>query len=119
MLGAVAMVLVQDMDRALRFYRDMLGLRVAFETEESALFEEQIGLMRSGEALPEDNMQFNSVMITLFVDDVEAAFAELTQRGVAFLVPPTRQAGTVLASCRDTEGNLVQLMQQANAGTQL
>ena len=34
-----AMVLVQDMDRAIRFYRDILGFQVMFEEEDWAVFD--------------------------------------------------------------------------------
>jgi hypothetical protein len=48
----------------------------------------------------------------LFVDDVRAVFNELTGKGVAFFLPPTTESGTTFATLRDTEGNLVQIMQQ-------
>jgi predicted enzyme related to lactoylglutathione lyase len=107
------MVLVQDMDRAVRFYRDVLGFRLQAEQEDWAIFEERVGLMLSPEPLPLDNMSLNAVMITLNVDDVHAAFHELVQKGVAFLVGPTDVGGAIVASFRDSEGNLMQMLQQA------
>ncbi len=107
-----AMVLVQDMDRAVRFYRDALGFRVQFEEEDWAVFEENVGLMVSPEPLPQDNVSVNAVMVTLEVEDAHAAFHELTEKGVAFLVAPTDVGGAIIASFRDTEGNLLQLVQQ-------
>ena len=106
-----AMVLVQDMDRAIRFYRDLLGFRLQAEQEDWAMFEERVGLMLSPEPLPLDNMSLNAVMITLYVDDVHAAYQELVQKGVAFLVGPTDVGGAIVASFRDTEGNLLQMLQ--------
>ena len=105
------MVLVQDMDRALRFYRDTLGFTVHFEEEDWAIFEERVGLMLSPEPLPQDNLNLNSVMLTLNVDDVHAAYHELIAKGVAFLVGPTDVGGAIVASFRDTEGNILQLIQ--------
>ncbi len=109
------MVLVQDMDRAIRFYRDVLGFQVLFEEEDWVLFQENLGLMVSPEPLPQDNLRMNAVMVTLEVQDANAAYSELTQQGVAFLVAPTDVGGAIAASFRDTEGNLLQLIQQTGA----
>lgn len=109
--GVVAMALVQDIERALRFYRDLLGFTVQEEQEDWVLFNEGVGLSVSPEPLPDLNVSLNAVQITLLVDDVEAAYAELTQKGVAFFLPPTDAGGAIFASFRDTENNLLQLMQ--------
>jgi predicted enzyme related to lactoylglutathione lyase len=109
--SVTAMVLVQEMDRALRFYRDTLGLTVHLEQEDWAVFAEGVGLMLSPEPLPQDNISLNAVMITLNVDDVHGAYHELVQQGVAFLVGPTDVGGAIVASFRDTEGNLLQLVE--------
>jgi predicted enzyme related to lactoylglutathione lyase len=106
-----AMVLVQDMDRAMRFYRDTLGFEVQFEEVDWALFTENVGLMVSPEPLPQDNFNLNAVMITLNVDDVHTAYHELIEKGVAFLVGPTDVGGAIIASFRDSEGNILQLVQ--------
>jgi len=105
------MVLVQDIDRALRFYRDLLGFTVQFEEEDWVVFEQGVGLMLSPEPLPQDNMNLNAMSLSLYVDDVQAAYGELIDRGVAFLVVPTDLGGAMVASFRDTEGNLIQLLQ--------
>ena len=105
------MALVQDMDRALRFYRDTLGFRLQYEEEDWAVFEENVGLMLSPEPLPQDNVNLNALILTLQVPDVRAAFNELTGKGVAFLVTPTDVGGAVSATFRDSEGNLIQLLE--------
>jgi predicted enzyme related to lactoylglutathione lyase len=104
-------VLVQDMDRALRFYRDTLGLTIRMEQEDWALFCEGVGLMLSPEPLPQDNFSLNAVMISLSVEDVHAAYHELIDKGVAFFVGPTDVGGAVVASFRDSEGNILQMIQ--------
>jgi predicted enzyme related to lactoylglutathione lyase len=105
------MVLVQDMDRALRFYRDVLGFTVQLEQEDWAVFAERVGLMLSPEPLPPDNLSLNAVMLTLRVDDAHRAYHELIGKGVAFLVAPTDVGGAIIASFRDSEGNILQLLQ--------
>ena len=109
--GVMAMVLVHDIDRALRFYRDTLGFTVSDETEDWVVFNEGVGLQVSPEPVPELSLAINAVQVTIQVEDVEAAFTELTKKGVAFFLPPTSAAGAVFATFRDTENNLVQLMQ--------
>lgn len=108
--GVIAMVLVHDIDRALRFYRDILGLTVQEEQEDWVVFNEGIGLAVSPEPLPEVNLNLNSVMVTLLTPDVEAAYSELTSRGVAFVMAPARMGGASVAAFRDTENNVLQLM---------
>ncbi len=109
--GVMAMVLVNDIERALRFYRDVLGFTVQEEEEGWALFVEGVGLRVSPEPLPELNLNLNAVMLTLVVPDVEAVFKELTAKGVAFFTPPASEGSAKFAAFRDTENNLVQLMQ--------
>ena len=105
------MVLVQDIERALRFYRDTLGFTVQDEQEDLVIFNEGVGLMTSPEPLPEVILNLNAVMVTLMVEDIHTAFAELTQHGVAFFYPPTESGGVTFAAFRDTENNVLQLMQ--------
>jgi predicted enzyme related to lactoylglutathione lyase len=105
------MVLVLDIDRALRFYRDRLGFTVQFEEEDWVVFEQGVGLMLSPEPLPQDNIFLNAISLSLYVEDISAAYGELIDHGVAFLVVPTDVGGATVASFRDTEGNLIQLLQ--------
>jgi predicted enzyme related to lactoylglutathione lyase len=109
--GVMAMVLVDDIDRATRFYRDMLGFTVQMEAEEWVIFEQGVGLHVSPEPLPEINRNVNTVMLTLVVESVQNAFNELTKKGVAFFLPPIAEGGATFATFRDTENNLIQLMQ--------
>lgn len=113
--GVMAMVMVQDIERALRFYRDVLGFTVREEQEEWVVFHEGVGLSLSPEPIPEVHVAINAVMVTLMVDDVRSAFAELTGKGVPFFLPPTDDGSATFAAFRDTENNLVQLMQMRAA----
>jgi predicted enzyme related to lactoylglutathione lyase len=107
----IVTILVQDLDRAIHFYRDLLGFTVAFEQEDWAVFVERVGLMLAPEPLPQENLNLNAVTVTLMVNDAHAAYHELIAKGVAFLVGPTDVGGAVVASFRDTEGNLLQLVE--------
>ncbi len=107
----MATVLVQDIERALRFYRDVLGFTVEEEQEDWVVFHEGVGLQVAPEPLPEVNLNLNAVLVTLLVEDVEAAYHELTAKGVAFFLTPTDAGGAKLATFRDTESNLLQIME--------
>ena len=111
--GVMAMVMVQDIERALRFYRDTLGFTVQEEQEDWVFFAEGVGLQRAPEPLPEVAFNVNAVVVTLFVEDVAQCFAELTGKGVAFFLAPTNEGGVTVATFRDTESNLLQLLQFA------
>ena len=109
--GVMATVLVNDIERAIRFYRDLLGFTIEDEAEEWVVFAEGVGLRVAPLPLPELNSGLNGVTLTILIDDVRAAFDELTRAGVAFFAPPTEADGGVFATLRDSEGNFVQLTQ--------
>ena len=109
--GVMAVVMVQDIERALRFYRDMLGFTVQDEQEDWVVFNEGVSLGLAPEPLPEASLALNSVIVTLIVDNVAECFNELTTHGVAFFLPPTTDGGITFATFRDTENNLVQLVE--------
>lgn len=109
--GVMAMVLVDNMDRAVRFYRDMLGFTVQMEEEDWVIFDQGVGLQTSPEPLPEINRNINTVMLTLVVADVQQTYNELIKRGVGFFLAPTPEGSSVFATFRDTENNLIQMIQ--------
>jgi predicted enzyme related to lactoylglutathione lyase len=109
--GIMAMVMVRDIERALRFYRDLLGFTVDSEQEDIVTFHEGVGLQAAPDVTADLRFDPNAVLIALYVDDVQATFMELTRKGVAFFLPPTTEGGITFAAFRDTENNLLQLMQ--------
>jgi predicted enzyme related to lactoylglutathione lyase len=109
--GVMAMVLVEDVDRATRFYRDTLGFTIQDESEDWVVFNEGVGLQVSPEPLPEHSVAVNAVQIALTVESVHEAYDELIKRGVPFFLPPMESGGMTFATLRDTEGNLVQIVE--------
>ncbi len=106
-----SVVMVRDMDRAMRFYRDSLGLHLEEEQEDWAFFTEGIGLMMSDIPVALDDLRMNSVIITLHTDNIEESFRDLLAKGVVFSVTPTDVGGAKVASFNDSEGNYLQLLQ--------
>ena len=94
---------VADMNKAVKFYRDVLGLRSKFESpgwSEFVTGETTLALHSASDKSPAGKVElgFN-------VADVEAFYREMSAKGVQFTMPPTKQDfGGVLAQFVDSEG---------------
>jgi methylmalonyl-CoA/ethylmalonyl-CoA epimerase len=106
---------VQDVDRAVEFYRDKLGMKHLFSVPPNLAFFDcgGIRLMLSLPAKPE--FDHISSIIYFRVDDILVAYATLSERGVYFEEKPIFVADMAtydlwLASFRDSENNLLALM---------
>ena len=111
-LGQVAMP-AHDMDRAISFYRDTLGLSFLWSDGRLAFF--QVGPTRLLIQKPESPAFDHPGSILYFdVDDIEEAVRELKARGVVFQDEPHHvgDLGDVqvfMAFFPDPEGNLLAL----------
>ena len=108
---------VEDLAAARQFYMDVFGLPVAFEDDESTVFDfgtSTINLLKSsaaGELIepavvagPESGSRF---VFTIPVDDVDAMCEELAARGVELLNGPMdRPWGVRTAAFRDPGGHI-------------
>ncbi|MER7196393.1 VOC family protein [Streptomyces sp. CB01635] len=108
---------VEDLDATKRFYREVFGLPVAFENDNSAVFEfgnTVINLLKTTAAPdliePARVAQADAgsrFQLTLPVDDVDAKCKELAARGVTLLNGPMdRPWGIRTASFRDPGGHI-------------
>lgn len=104
-----------DLDRAVGFYRDKLGMKHLFTVPPNLAFFDCDGirLLLSLPAKPE--FDHPSSIIYFKVDDIQQATQTLSERGVHFEEQPIFVAdmGTYdlwLASFRDSEDNLLALM---------
>lgn len=97
---------VADMQRAVKFYRDTLGLPLKFESpgwSEFASGETTLALHPASEKNPA-----GSVELGLGVPDIYKFHEEMTGKGVQFTMPPKKQDfGGVLAQFMDSEGGCV------------
>ena len=97
-----AIQFVADMDRAVAFYRDTLGLALKFESPHWTEFATGETTLALHPASPENpagttHLGFGSA-------DVEAFHRALTAQGVRFTRPPTPEHGITLAEFVDSEG---------------
>lgn len=113
-IGQIA-VNAHDLDRAVEFYRDKLGMQHLFTVPPKMAFFDCAGI-RLMLALPETKEFDHPSSILYFnVDDIQQAYATLCERGVPFEEEPIFVAnmGTYdlwMASFRDSENNLLALM---------
>ena len=119
-------IYVDDQERALRFYTDVLGfvkktdfsqgpfrwLTVA-SPEEPDGTELQLALNDdpAATAYQQAMLQQGKPVAMFFTDDVQADFERITARGAEFTMPPTQVTGSTIAMVNDTCGNLIQLTQ--------
>jgi lactoylglutathione lyase len=98
-----AIEFVADMNRAVRFYRDVIGLPLKFESpgwSEFATGDTTLALHPASQKNPAGKVElgFNVVDLQKFYEDMRA-------KGVKFPMPPTKQDfGGTLAQFEDSEG---------------
>ena len=94
---------VSDMGRAVKFYRDVLGLQLKFESpgwSEFVTGETTLALHPASDKNPAGKVELGFT-----VGDVEAFYRDMSAKGVLFSMPPKKQDfGGVLARFVDSEG---------------
>jgi len=94
---------VTDMPKAVRFYGEILGLPQEVDTEDFAEFNGgnvTLSLIRAGE------METGGT-IAFAVDDVEAAYAELKDKGAHLEGEPVDHGCCKAVTVQDPDGNVV------------
>jgi catechol 2,3-dioxygenase-like lactoylglutathione lyase family enzyme len=112
-IGQVA-IRARELPAAVAFYRDVLGLEFLFEAGTLAFL--MCGDVRLMLAVPEnDTVDHESSTVYFRVPDIQAAYAELSERGVSFVDEPHLIAKLPdhelwMVFFRDPDGNLMGLM---------
>jgi predicted enzyme related to lactoylglutathione lyase len=121
-------IYVNDQDKALRFYTDVLGfvkktdftkapfrwLTVA-SPEQPEGTELQLALNDNPAAAAYQQAMFqqHQPAAMFYTDDVKGDYERMKARGAEFTMPPTEVTGSTIAQVNDTCGNLIQLTQLA------
>ena len=121
-------VFVDDQDKALRFYTEVLGftkkadfsngpfrwLTVA-SSEEPNGTELQLALNdnAAAKAYQQAMFQQGQPAVMFYTDDVKGDYERIKTRGAEFTMPPTDVTASTIAQLNDTCGNLIQLVQLA------
>ena len=112
---------VEDLDQAIQYYRDTLGLKYLFSAPPQMSFF-QAGGVRLLVGVPETGQPRERGSIVYFkVSDIHAVYATLKQRGVRFpsepkLIHKTATSELWLAEFRDPDGNQLALMSEIALG---
>jgi glyoxylase I family protein len=121
-------IMVDDQDKALTFYTEVLGFRKKHDipvgeyrwiTVTSPEGPDDLELVLEPNANPagkafQEAMFSQGIPITAFeAADIAGEFARLSAQGVAFVQPPTPAGPVTIAVFADTCGNLIQLYQPA------
>jgi predicted enzyme related to lactoylglutathione lyase len=120
-------VFVDDQEKALKFYTDVLGFVkkmdfpgggnyrwltvVSAEDPEGTqlVLEANEGYNPAAKAYQQGIFQHGIVAANFFVADVQKEFERLKQQGVKFTKEPTKTTGSTIAVLDDTCGNLIQI----------
>ena len=121
-------VYVDDQDKALRFYTEVLGftkktdvsqgpfrwLTVASADEpEGTQLQLALNNNPAVKAYQDAMFQQGQPAAMFFTDDVKGDYARIKARGAEFTMPPTEVTGSTIAKLNDTCGNLIQITQLA------
>jgi catechol 2,3-dioxygenase-like lactoylglutathione lyase family enzyme len=103
-----------DMERAVSFYRDVLGLLLARRDGESwAVFDAGGRMFALHGAIEGRPVRPGGATAVFSVDDLDAARAHLIDRGVEFGHEGEVQGFARFASFHDPDGNTVQIIEYA------
>lgn len=122
----LASVYVDDQEKALHFYTDVLGfvkkadfsngpyrwLTVGSVDDPNGM-ELQLALNNDpvGKTYQQGLFQQNRPAAMFFTDDVKADYERMKARGAEFTMPPTDVTASTIAMVKDTCGNLLQISQ--------
>ena len=108
---------VKDLDRAIAFYRDMLGMTFLFQAPPNMAFFD-CGGIRLMLGIPDrPELDHPASIIYYKVEDIERIYETFKARGVEFIVKPHLVAPMPdydlwLADFKDSEGNFLALMSE-------
>lgn len=116
-LGSIGQIhlSVADVDRAIGFYRDVLGMPLLFRVPDQPMAFFDCGAVRLYLGVPETEAYRSRGMVYFSVDDVDEAYRALSARGVRFLGEPhvvhrTADSELRMAFFADPDGNNLAIM---------
>jgi len=122
----LASVYVDDQEKALRFYTDVLGFvkktdfsngqfrwLTVVSPEDPGGTELQLALNDNPAAKEYQQAVFRQGQpaVMFYTSDVNSDFERIKARGAEFIMPPTKVPGSMITRLVDTCGNLVQITQ--------
>ena len=137
-------IIVTKMDRALEFYRDLLGMEVVLDKEQEGEYFAKVVALEGVRMrvvmlqVPDGNkvelFEFYShpkkapekvetsdigcSHIAIAIDDLDAAYEKFSQKGIQFNCPPIMSPDgyAKVAYCHDPDGTIIELVQILDTG---
>ena len=112
----IASIWSADLNNLLPFYRDVIGLEVSLEAPGFVVLGNPRGpavALGTHSDVHGKNADAARHMVGLETDDIQADFQRLKGKGVEFIEEPTKFDAVTVATFKDSEENLVQLLQFA------
>jgi len=114
----LTMIRVSDMDRALKFYSETLGLQIAIDARMFNHAEvgpaeplAKIGLHATGKK----SKRKKRTGIVFDTDDIYTLYSNLKKKGVKFTMKPTKMVwGGIVADFLDLDNNVLEVVQDEN-----
>ena len=121
-------IYVDDQEKALRFFTDVLGFKkksdfsngpyrwlTVLPADDPEGTELQLALNDNpaAKAYQQALFQQGQPAVMLFTDDIKADYERIKSLGGEFTMAPTEVTGSTIAQLKDTCGNLIQLTQLA------
>ena len=108
---------VKDLDRAIAFYRDILGMTFLFQAPPNMAFFDCGGIRLMLGIADRADLDHPASIIYYKVEDIERIYETFKTRGVEFIVKPHLVAPMPdydlwLADFKDSEGNFLALMSE-------
>lgn len=114
----LATIWSEDIGNLLPFYRDTLGLTVGMDSPGFVIFgDPEVPALALGTHSDVRGRNGDPArhIVGLGTDDIQADYARIQGAGVEFVESPNVQGTVWIATLKDPEGNLVQLLQFAGA----
>ena len=121
---------VDDQEKALRFYTEVLGFAkkadfsqgpfrwltvTSPEDPDGTQLQLALNDNPAAKAYQQATFQQGQPAVNFISDDVQADYERIKARGGEFTMPPTAVTGSTIAMLNDTCGNLVQITQLARS----
>jgi predicted enzyme related to lactoylglutathione lyase len=122
----VTTLYVDDQDKALRFYTDVLGFAKkadytngpyrwltvgAADEPDGTQLQLALNNNPAAKAYQQALFQQNQPAAMFFCDDINADYERIKAHGAEFTMPPTAVSYSTIAMLKDTCGNLIQITQ--------
>ncbi len=119
-------VYVDDQDKALRFYTEVLGFAkktdfsqgsyrwltvTSAEEPQGAELQLERNENPAAKAFQQARFQQRQPAAMFYTEDIQGDYERMKAAGAEFTMPPTKVTGSTIAMVNDTCGNLVQLTQ--------